>query len=352
MKIAVVGGGVFGTTAAIKLKEAGYEVDLYEQNSDIFCAASGINQYRLHRGYHYPRSKTTALSARYAEDSFREDYGEAVMDENDHYYAIATEGSRVNAEKYLNFCKECELEHEKTDLDQHFAPGMVELVVKGKEAVFDPVKLKEIIWAKLKKLQVKVHLNTPFTGDDIDRYDFVVNATYANSNFILEKYPELKREYQFELVEKPVVRLPEKFRGKSIVIMDGPFFCIDPYSSTDLHVMGNVVHTIHATNTGFYPEIPEAYKPLLNRGVVKNPLPTNIGNFFKVAESFLPDFKHAEHVGSMFTIRTVLPNLDTTDERATWVSRLNDKIIHLFSGKIGNCVEAGYEVVRIIESAR
>lgn len=90
MKIAVVGAGIFGITSAIKLAQEGHKVDLYERNkvdlyernSDILSAASGINQYRLHRGYHYPRSKSTALSSKYSEDSFRKEYGEAILDNN------------------------------------------------------------------------------------------------------------------------------------------------------------------------------------------------------------------------------------------------------------------------------
>ena len=49
MRIAVIGGGIFGVTTAIRLAE-NHSVDLFEKNSDILQSASGINQYRLHRG--------------------------------------------------------------------------------------------------------------------------------------------------------------------------------------------------------------------------------------------------------------------------------------------------------------
>ena len=66
-KIAVVGGGIFGCTTAWKLAEIGYNVTLYEQNDDIITQASYVNQYRLHRGYHYPRSKETAEQSQWGE---------------------------------------------------------------------------------------------------------------------------------------------------------------------------------------------------------------------------------------------------------------------------------------------
>jgi hypothetical protein len=347
MKIAVVGAGIFGVSAAVKLARAGHQVDLYEKNESILSAASGINQYRLHRGYHYPRSKSTALSAKFSEDSFRAEYGEAVLDENEHYYTIAKEGSQVTGKEFLNFCKECELEHEEVELDHLHAP-MIDLTVRGKESLLDPIKLKILALDKIKEAKLNILLNQAFEPSQINDYELVVNCAYANANFILEEYPEKRKEYQFELCEKPLLRLPEKFRGKSIVVLDGPFFCIDPYGRTDMHVMGNVVHAIHARNVGLFPVIPDQYKPLLNRSIIKDPPVTNIKKFLEVAERFMPDLKLAEYVGSMFTIRTVLPNVDATDERPTVVSKVGDKIIQVFSGKIGNCVEAANEVLKLV----
>ena len=60
MKIAVIGGGIFGITTAFTLGEE-YDVELFEKNNDLLKAASGSNQYRVHRGYHYPRSMKTVL---------------------------------------------------------------------------------------------------------------------------------------------------------------------------------------------------------------------------------------------------------------------------------------------------
>ncbi|MEK7176184.1 MAG: FAD-dependent oxidoreductase [Patescibacteria group bacterium] len=350
MKIVVVGAGIFGTTIAIKLAKVGYNVELFEKNNDILSAASGINQYRLHRGYHYPRSRETALSAKCSEESFRSEYGKAVLDHNEHYYVLAKEKSLVSGEDFLKFCRECELEHEKVDLE-HVHPHMAEFTIRGRESLLDPLKLKEIIEEKIREQKIKVFLNQAFDVSQIDEYDTVVNATYANSNWVLEKYPKARREYQFELCEKPVLKLPDNFKNKSIVVLDGPFFCIDPYSDTGYHVMGNVVHAIHATNVGLYPEIPEEFASLMNRGVVKNPPITNIDKFIEAAIEFMPELRKAKHIGSMYTVRTVLPNVEATDERPTIVSRINDKLIHVFSGKLGNCVEAADEVLRLVQQS-
>ena len=99
----------------------------------------------------------------------------------------------------------------------------------------------------------------------------------------------------------------------------------------------------------------------MNRGIIKNPKITNIDKFIKSAAEFMPELRDAKHIGSMYTVRTVLPYVEATDERPTIVSRLNDpegqangasKIIQVFSGKIGNCVEAANEVLRLVQQSR
>lgn len=348
MRIAVVGAGIFGSTVAIKLAQAGHEVELFEKGKDILSAASGINLNRLHRGYHYPRSKETALSSKHSERSFRLEYGEAVQDHNDHYYAIAKEKSLISGEAFLNFCLECGLEHEKVDFG-HLHSHMVEFVVKCRESIIDPVKLRGIVKRKINDEGIKLFLEQTFSANQTEDYDLIVNAAYANSNSILEKFPDAKRQYQFELCEIPVLKLPESLKNKSLVMLDGPFFCIDPYSDTGYHGLYNVVHSIHATNVGFYPEIPKEFVSLINRGIVENPPITNIAKFIEAAAEFMVEIREAQHIGSMYTVRTVLPNVHGTDERPTLVTRLNDRVINVFSGKLGNCVEAAYEVLRLIE---
>jgi glycine/D-amino acid oxidase-like deaminating enzyme len=347
IKIGVIGGGIFGATTAVKLAQAGYSVDLYEKNDDLLCAASGINQYRLHRGYHYPRSAPTAISSITAEPSFIEEYKEAIINSPEHYYAIAKEKSFVNGEQFLAFCQKCNLEYEKVDIPL-IDKSKVDLIIRAEESLMNPLALRKVVWQKVKETGVKVHLDAEMNNDIFTSHDVVVNATYANLNFILDKYPEAKRDYQFELCEKLVLKLPNEFAGKSIVILDGPFMCIDPYDDTGYHVMGNVVHAIHATNKGLFPVIPEEFKSLLNKGIIKNPPITNLKKFIDSAAEFMPAIKDAEHIGSMYTFRTVLPNVEKTDERPTLVYKVNDRLINIFSGKLGNSVQAAIQVLEIV----
>jgi len=82
----------------------------------------------------------------------------------------------------------------------------------------------------------------------------------------------------------------------------------------------------------------------LNKGVVKNPKLTNISKFFDSASEFFIDIKNSQHIGSMFTIRTVLPDRDFDDARPTIVSQQGKNLFNLFSGKIGTSVDAAKEL--------
>ena len=339
--VAVVGGGIFGCTIAWKLSKKGYKVTLYEQNDDIISQASNINQYRLHRGYHYPRSKETAIQSQWGETSFIKEYGEALVNGDiEHYYCIAKEDSKVNAQQYKQFMKDMNLYYKEKKLD--FVPkNVVDLTVEVKELLFNPDKLKEICWKKLNQYNVNVVLNN--YSFNHDSYDYIINATYSNLNNLLPK--EKQKDYQFELCEKPVVKLPKQYKNKSVVIMDGPFMCIDPLGDTGWHVMGNVVHAIHTTNTGRFPEYDSKFDNLLNKGIVENPSITNIDKFIESAKVFFKDIDKAKHIGSMYTFRTVLPNRDKDDARPTLIEKLTGKIYNVFSGKIGTCVNASDEIL-------
>ena len=87
---------------------------------------------------------------------------------------------------------------------------------------------------------------------------------------------------------------------------------------------------------------------MLNKGIVKNPSITNIDKFIESAKKFFIDIDKAEHIGSMFTFRTVLPNKEEDDARPTLVEKVDDKTFTIFSGKIGTCVSAANELLEYV----
>jgi hypothetical protein len=345
-RIAVVGGGIFGCTIAAELGEAGYSVYLHERADDLLQAASGINQYRLHRGYHYPRSLETALSSKSSEASFKEIYGDAVVSIHDHFYAIAENASLTSPAAYLAFCESAGLSYHEEWPDVLNRDALA-LCVRVEEDLFDPAIVRAICRQRLESAGVDVRLNSYFRPSQIGDYDFIIIATYAHQNDLLHALGR-ERAHQYEICEKPVVRLPEHFRNTSVVIMDGPFTCIDPVAHSDTFVMGNVVHAIHHWETGVSLSIPEEFSDLLDRGVIENPPITNFESFLETARRFFDRLTDVQHIGSMYTIRTVLPHRDATDERPSTVDRVADNVLNVFSGKIGTCVDIGRRVLNLV----
>lgn len=338
-----MGGGVFGISAAILLAEDGHRVDLFERHHSLLSEASGINQYRLHRGYHYPRSLETALSSKEAEAEFMRLYGEATIAGDLHYYAIASRGSLTSAEDFHVFCRELGLFAEP-DRPRFIKPESVATCVRVQESLIHPSRLRDLSEALLRSSGVRVHLDTSAHAETFDDHDFVVIATYALLNELVVPLGGAPQTYQFEVCEKPVIRLPQEFQGHSVVIMDGPFTCIDPLGGSDLFVIGNVVHALHHTNVGLKPEVPDELVPLLNRGIISDPPITRFDRFVETAQHFFEGAEKAEHIGSMFTIRTVLPYVEATDARPTMITPISDRAAAIFSGKIGTCVTAGVEL--------
>ena len=339
--ILVVGAGIFGSTAANILSNTGFNVTLAEKQDGIMQSASAINQYRLHRGYHYPRSADTARECLKGLKSFSRKYETSIINEDiEHFYGIAKKGSLVNGKEYLSFLKKINLEHEIVEPIKN-----TEITIKAKENLFDPDKLKLSVNDKLFSSGANLKMSTTINKNDFEDFDYVLLATYARINELVDK-PKVK--YQFEVVEKPVVRLSQNYQNKSIVIMDGPFMCLDPYKD-GLHVLGNVVHAIHSTYVGEQISFMDrSFSDYLNKGIIKNPKITNIEKFIESGKYFFEDFENLDHIGSMYTIRTVLANRDFDDARPTLVNQIDEKTYTIFSGKIGTCVDAALELNQLI----
>jgi len=343
-KVLVVGGGIFGTTSATMLANAGYNVTLHEELDDIMKCASNINQYRLHRGYHYPRSKETVTECLDGIKQFKRKYGDSVVNGDiNHFYAISSRDSLVSREQYLEFLDEMGLEY---NLHEPFKG--TDLTIEVNEELFDSDGLKTQASYKMDGVGVNVILNKHTTKEDFDDYDYIVIATYAKINELLDE----PIQYQYEVVEKPVVKLPEQYKNKSVVVMDGPFMCLDPYKD-DLHVLGHVKHAIHSTNVGDYPMVlNKDIVGYLNNGVIPNPKFTKIQKFIEAGMEFFEDFDKLEHVGSMFTVRTVLSHRDHDDARPTLVTQEAHNVYTIFSGKIGTCVKVANQLVQKIKGLK
>ena len=197
-KCAVIGGGIFGSVIATQMIDLGLETHLFESTDRLFSAASGINQYRLHRGYHYPRSMQTALEVKDESVSFLKKFPVSIKPKTS-IYAIARLDSLLSADQYETFMREAGLEYE-TIADVLFTPGLIERVFSVNESLFDADQLRRLIEKELSRKSVIMHLSHPMREAELEAFDYSVIATYAKSNELLSSGE--KRKYQFEVCVK------------------------------------------------------------------------------------------------------------------------------------------------------
>ena len=337
MRVAVVGGGLFGCTAAIHAARAGHDVHLFEAKPDLMCGATAGTYSRLHRGYHYPRSPATGRESRKAEKSFRAEYGPAVIDGGDQIYVVPSKRSHVTVEQFRDF-----LDNEGLPFSEDGG------VFQVTEPRVNLAVLQQMVRQKVDAAGIRLHLET-YTFDRA-RFDRIVVATYASLNQVLGDLGLPPQEYKFQVVERPVVRLPDAFRNTSIVIVDGPFGCIDPLDETEFHVLGHVTKTIHWENTGTKAFVPEHIEPLIDAGLIKSPPTTNVWEVVHHLARYVPGVGDAVYEGSSFVVRAVLAHQERTDKRPTIVTRHGEQIISVFSGKLGTAVRAAQDVLAAIDA--
>ena len=360
MKIAIIGAGIFGCTSALKLREKfpSSKITIYEKSTSILSGASGINQFRLHRGYHYPRSTEMIQSTIEFESEFK-----SCIVKGERYYAIAKEGSLVTSEEYLNFLENNALKYwkiEGNNLPLHYTN--LDLVVKVQESSFDPAQLYLELTKRLTDSFIILLKNTTFKKKDLKKFDLVINATYSNLNEILDDEDQL--EYQFELCEKAVISVGKDWQNIGMVIMDGEFCCIDPLGFNKyFHVLGHVKEAIHDRQVGFKYKIPPGYSDILNIGSCKSSLSrfpfilNGCKEFFKFENKpVIPESSKGSNKliggvhyhGSMFTVRTVLKDRDHDDARPSYITKHSDSLYSIFSGKIGTSIAIANQLKEMI----
>ena len=215
MKIAIAGAGIYGTTTAIRLAEHGHEVDLFDPLG-IMRAASAINQYRVHAGYHYPRSAETIGEIREARSEFIEAFRAAIVRNSRHYYAIPKQHSRTAPGEYEQLMAQHGLRL-KTCRPDWLDYRFIETCYEVDEEIYDPDVLRRLVSERAESTGVRFEQQA-FRREMRDGYDFVVWATYGMAQsrgiFPLAKY---------QVAEKVLIELPAELRGIALVVVDGPF---------------------------------------------------------------------------------------------------------------------------------
>ena len=366
----IIGAGLYGLYSALFCGEMGQHVLVLECDETPFRRATFINQARVHQGYHYPRSISTAMKSAGYFERFNKDYGFCINREFDKVYATSSEYSWSNGEQFKKFCKAASIPCQELHPERFFKERMCDGAFLTREYTYDAMILKDYLLEKInplhnveiqygvnikqiQKLQdvYEVHM------DDGKKYQtgFLLNATYASTNQILDMLGYEQFKIKYELCEIILCDVNDNLKQYGFTVMDGPFFSIMPFGKTGLHSLTSVTFTPHTTSYDATPTFPCQDK---SNGFCS---PKHLGNcndctakpesafpyMANLAQKYLKDDYKFEYKSSLFSMKPILMSSEIDDSRPTVIRTYskNPTFVGVLSGKINTVYDLD-EVLR------
>ncbi|MEE0706653.1 MAG: FAD-dependent oxidoreductase [Adlercreutzia sp.] len=356
----IIGAGIYGLYAASFCGKRGERVLVVEKDSAAFSRATYINQARVHQGYHYPRSLSTAeKSARYF-DRFCHDYGFCINQDFKQVYATSACFSWTDAQQFKRFCSAARIPCEEISPTAYFRPGMCDGAFLTQEYTYDAMILRDHMIEELRMMpNVDLQFCAPVTsieevgsvwrvatGISVHSAPYVLNATYASSNQIVSRagFDELFK-IKYELCEIILCDTNKSLQETGITVMDGPFFSIMPFGKTGLHSLTSVTFTPHRTSYDALPTF--ACQGECGRGYCR---PGELGNcnecdarprsafpyMSSLARKYLQDEFRFKYRESLFSMKPILVSSEIDDSRPTVIKTLarSPWFVSVLSGKI------------------
>lgn len=167
----IIGAGFYGLYAALKCGQNGQKVLVLEADSVPFSRATYINQARVHMGYHYPRSFSTAVKSAHYFDRFFKDFGFCCLTEFDQVYATSSHFSWTNAKEFREFCQAADIRCDDISPDKYFNKGLCDGAFITTEYTYDAQILKQWLLKEISALpnvEVKygIHLTDKISKKD------------------------------------------------------------------------------------------------------------------------------------------------------------------------------------------
>ena len=355
----IIGAGLYGLYSALFCGKKGQSVLVLECDPTPFRRATYINQARVHQGYHYPRSISTAMKSAGYFEKFNRDFAFCVNQEFNKVYATSATYSWSSGVQFKKFCKAANIPCEELPPQKFFKDGMCDGVFLTREYTYDAMLLKDYYLQQLSTLNnvtISYGVNITSIERDADSYvihtgqsqsfstGFLLNATYAGTNQILEMLGYEKFGIKYELCEIILCEVNDALREYGFTVMDGPFFSIMPFGKTGLHSLTSVTFTPHTVSYDALPsfacqEKSGGYCSVRHLGNC-NDCPAKPKTAFpymaNLARKYLKDEYGFTYEKSLFSMKPILMSSEIDDSRPTVIRvySKNPTCVGVLSGKI------------------
>lgn len=370
----IIGAGLYGLYSALFCCKKGQNVIVLECDSAPFKRATYINQARVHQGYHYPRSISTAMKSAGYFERFNRDYAFCVNKEFDQIYATSSQYSWSDGKQFKEFCYAANIPCEELHVSNYFKDGMCDGVFRTREYTYDAMILKAYLLDELAKypneVTIKFGVKISSIEKQTDSYvirdedgteyqsGFVLNSTYAGTNQILEMAGFEKFGIKYELCEIILCDVNDKLREVGFTVMDGPFFSIMPFGKTGLHSLTSVTFTPHTTSYDVVPTFPcqeksKGHCSIKRLGNCNDCLAKPVTAFpymANLARKYMLDDYQFEYRQSLFSMKPILMSSEIDDSRPTVIRTYsqNPTFVGVLSGKINTV----YDLDEVLENGK
>lgn len=145
----IIGAGFYGLYAALYCGEKNERVLVLECDDAPFKRATYINQARVHQGYHYPRSLSTAMKSAGYFERFNKDFSFCINSTFEKVYATSRKYSWTNGKQFYDFCIEAGIPCEKLNPDRFFKSNQCDGAFLTREYTYDAKVLRDYYLKKL-----------------------------------------------------------------------------------------------------------------------------------------------------------------------------------------------------------
>ena len=365
----IVGAGLYGLYAAEQCGARGQRVLVLEKDPGPFMRATYINQARVHMGYHYPRSYSTAIKSAGYFERFCRDYGFCLLTEFDQVYATSAHFSWTNAEQFRRFCAAAHIRCDDVSPEKYFNPGQCDGAFLTTEYTYDAQILKKHFLEKLAALPnvTIAYSHKPESvqrtgsvwqvraGDITAEAPFLLNATYAGVNELHAMLGFEPFAIKYELCEIILCTVDERLKNTGVTVMDGPFFSLMPFGRTGLHSLTSVTFTPHVTS---YDSLPTFACQARSGGCCR---PGDLANcdscparpesawpmMSQLARKYLREEYGFAYSHSLFSMKPILKASEIDDSRPTVIRQYtgDPAFVSVLSGKINTVYDLD-EVLR------